>query len=390
MVKPRGAICNLDCAYCFYLKKEALYSESNFRMTEEVLENFTKQYIQAQRIPQVTFTWQGGEPTLMGLDFFKKAISFQQKYAKPGMRIENSIQTNGTFLTDKWCAFFKRHNFLVGISLDGPAHLHNSMRKDKKGTDSFEAVMAGLSELKKHQVAFNVLTCVQNENVDFPLDVYKFLRDEIESQYIQFIPVVERDNNSGYQTGNKVTHRSVTGKKYGDFLINIFDEWVRNDVGSVFVQIFDVALAKWVGQQEGLCLFNEVCGTALAMEHNGDIYSCDHYVEPKYRLGNITRSELTFIVGQHMQQKFGLDKKDGLPIYCLNCEVRFACNGGCPKNRIRQTPEGEHGLNYLCEGYRAFFDHIDPAMCIMRELLHKHQPPARIMDLYNSTQTGKG
>ncbi len=381
IVKPRGAICNLDCSYCYYLKKESLYPTSDFQMLDEVLENFTRQYVQAQHAPRVTFTWQGGEPTLMGLDFFKRAISLQKKYSPPGMRIENALQTNGTTLDDEWCAFFREHNFLIGISIDGPAQLHNAMRKDRGGADTFEKVITGLNSLKEHQIDFNVLTCVSAENINHPLEVYRFLRDEIEAKFIQFIPIVERANRKGEQRGNAVTKRSVTGHKYGDFLIDIFDEWIRQDVGKTFVQIFDVALAKWVGQPGGLCIFDETCGMGMALEHNGDLYSCDHYVEPKHRLGDIGHSRLIELVAQHKQRTFGQDKKTTLPTCCLDCEVRFACNGGCPKNRIRHTPDGEFGLNYLCEGYRAFFKHIDPAMQIMRDLLNERKPPARVMEL---------
>jgi len=381
MAKPRGAICNLECAYCYYLKKASMYPKSDFRMSAEVLENFTRQYIQSQRVPQVTFVWQGGEPTLMGLDFFKQAMGFQRKYAGPGMRVENALQTNGTTLDDDWCAFFKENNFLIGISMDGPAHLHNFMRRDKGGAGTFEKVMAGLALLKKHHVAFNILASVHAANMDHPLDVYRFLRDEVGTEFIQFIPIVERANKKGEQRGNIITHRSVNGKQYGEFLIGIFDEWVRYDVGKVYVQIFDAALAKWMGQTGGLCIFAETCGTALVIEHNGDLFSCDHYVEPRYRLGNISRAGMADLFGSHKQHKFGLNKKDSLPRYCLNCEVLFACNGGCPKDRVKHTPDGEFGLNYLCEGYRAFFNHIDPAMRVMRDLIHQQQPPAKIMDL---------
>jgi len=349
-------------------------------MSQEVLESFTRQYIHAQQVSQVTFTWQGGEPTLSGLDFFKQAIFLQQKYARPGVQIENALQTNATSLNDDWCAFFKQHNFLIGISLDGPKHLHDVMRKDKGGEPTFEKVMAGLALLKKHQVSFNVLTCIHAENSNHPLDIYRFLRNEVEAQFIQFIPIIERSNKKGEQHETIITSHSVTGKKYGEFLIEIFDEWVRFDVGKVFVQIFDVALAKWVGQPGGLCIFNETCGTALVLEHNGDLFACDHFVELNHRLGNINEVEIVDLLGLYKQHKFGQNKKDCLPKHCLNCEVLFACNGGCPKDRFRHTPDGEFGLNYLCGGYRAFFNHIDPAMRMMRDLLYKHQPPARIMD----------
>ena len=379
MTKPCGAICNLNCAYCYFLKKETLYPNSNFRMSEEVLENFTRQYIQAQGIPQVTFAWQGGEPTLMGLDFFRKAVELQEKYALPGMKVENAFQTNGTLLDDAWGAFFKENHFLVGLSIDGPPDLHNIYRKDKGGRPTFHKVLAGLETLKKYEVDFNILTTVHAANVEDPLDVYRFLRDDLEAEFIQFIPIVERDNKKGEQRGNKVTNRSVSGKKYGYFLIEIFDEWVRRDVGKVFVQIFDVALGKWLGHPGSLCVFDETCGQALALEHNGDLYSCDHYVEPRYRLGNISKTDMIQMVNSHKQQQFGRDKLDTLPNYCLECEVRFVCNGGCPKNRILHTPHGEYGLNFLCEGYRAFFNHIDEPMKIMADLIRSGRQARDIM-----------
>jgi uncharacterized protein len=280
MLKPRGAICNLACAYCYYLSKERLYPGSRFRMSDALLEEYTRQYIEAQPILEVTFAWQGGEPTLMGMDFFQRAIGFQQRYRWPGMHIHNTLQTNGVTLDDAWCRFFREHNFLVGISLDGPRDLHDAYRVDKGGQPTFDRVMAGLELLKKHGVEFNVLTTVHAANAGHPLEVYRFLRDEASTGFIQFIPIIERDSETGFQPSEKVTARSVTGRQYGDFLIAIFDEWVRQDVGRVFVQIFDAALAAWLGQRPGLCIFEETCGTALAMEHNGDLYSCDHFVNP--------------------------------------------------------------------------------------------------------------
>ncbi len=379
MLKPRGAICNLDCHYCYFLSKEMLYPGSRFRMANELLEEYTRQYIAAQRVPEVTFAWQGGEPTLMGLDFFKLAVELQQKYRQPGMKIHNALQTNGTTLDDDWCRFFREHEFLIGLSLDGPRALHDAYRVDKGGRPTFDAVMTGLDRLKKHKVEFNILTTVHAANADRPLEVYHFLRDEVKTQFIQFIPIVERDNGTGFQDGDAVTERSVTGRQYGDFLIAIFDEWVRRDVGRVFVQLFDVALGVWLGQPAGLCIFDETCGTALAMEHNGDLYACDHYVEPRYKLGNIQEIPLLDLVGSEPQRQFGLTKRDTLPRYCRDCEVRFICNGGCPKNRILHTPEGEPGLNYLCDGYKAFFTHIDRPMRIMADELRAKRPPANIM-----------
>ena len=379
MMKPRGAICNLDCKYCYFLSKENLYPGSRFRMSEDLLADYTRQYIEAQQVPEVTFAWQGGEPTLMGLDFFKRAVELQQRYRKPGMRIFNAFQTNGTLLDDDWCRFFREHDFLIGLSIDGPAHLHDYYRVDKGGRPTFQKVMAGLALLKKHRVEFNTLTTVHAANVEHPLEVYRFLRDEAGSRFIQFIPIVERDNDTGFQEGDQVTPRSLTGEQYGEFLCAIFDEWVRRDVGRVFVQIFDVALAAWSGHSPGLCVFEETCGNALALEHNGDLYSCDHFVEPRYRLGNIQEIPLLEMVASPQQRQFGLDKRDTLPRYCRECSVRFVCNGGCPKDRILTTPDGEPGLNYLCAGFKRFFTHIDRPMRLMARELAAHRPPANIM-----------
>jgi uncharacterized protein len=379
MVKPRGAICNLDCEYCYFLSKEGLFPDSQFRMTEDILENFTRQYIDSQRTTEVTFAWQGGEPTLMGVEFFEKAVHFQNKYRKPGMRVQNALQTNGTLLDKAWCQFFREHGFLIGLSLDGPRGMHDAFRVDKGGSPTFDRVMAGLELLKKHQVEFNILACVHAANADQPLEVYRFFRDDVGADFIQFIPIVERDNTTGFQEGTRVTQRSVTGRQYGNFLISIFDEWVQRDVGKIFVQIFDVALNRWVGQPSGLCIFDETCGLALALEHTGDLYSCDHYVEPNYHLGQIQPASLLDLVAADQQVQFGLAKRETLPQYCRACEVRFVCNGGCPKNRIRQTPAGEPGLNYLCSGYRKFFNHIDQPMKKMATLLRMGRPPAEIM-----------
>jgi len=297
----------------------------------------------------------------------------------PGMKVENAFQTNGTLLDDAWCKFFKENKFLVGISIDGPPELHNKYRKDKGGADTSNDVLHGLALLKKHNVEFNILCAVHAANVEYPLEVYQYFRDKLAGQYIQFIPIVERDNKTGFQIGNKIHNRSVTGIKYGSFLINIFDEWVSNDVGTVFVQIFDEALAKWFGSPGGLCVFEETCGLGLVIEHNGDLFSCDHFVEPKSKLGNIIETDMIDMVTSHKQYKFGMQKRDSLPPFCLDCEVRFACNGGCPKNRVKHTSNGVYGLNYLCEGYRAFFNHIDEPMRIMVDLIRRKRPPAEIM-----------
>jgi len=379
MLKPRGAICNLDCHYCYFLSKEFMYPGSDFRMSESMLEEYTRQYIEAQQVPEVTFAWQGGEPTLMGLDFFKKAVEFQQKHKKPGMRVENALQTNGTLLDDEWCEFLHRSDFLIGLSMDGPRKLHDFYRVDKGGQPTWEKVMRAARMLHKHKVRYNILTTVHAANAPHPLEVYRFLRDEVKTDFMQFIPIVERDNETGYQEGNTVKDRSVTAEQYGDFLIQIFEEWVRRDVGKVFVQIFDVALAGYAGHRPGLCIFEETCGSALAMEHNGDVFSCDHYVEPDYKLGNIMDVPLSEIVLMDEQIKFGQDKRDTLPQYCLDCEVKFVCNGGCPKNRFITTPAGEPGLNYLCAGYRAFFNHVRPTMNFMARELAARRPPANVM-----------
>jgi uncharacterized protein len=380
MTKPRGAICNLDCQYCYYLSKELLYPNSNFRMSENLLEVYTRQYIEAQRVPDVTFAWQGGEPTLMGLPFFEQALYYQDKYRPPWMHITNTLQTNAIQLDDTWCVFFAEHSFLIGVSLDGMQKQHDAYRMDKGGKPTFERVMAGISLLKKHGVQFNILTCVHAANVDCPLEIYRFMRDEVQAQFIQFIPVVERNNEIQSLDVDAVTNRSVLAEQYGDFLCTIFDEWVRHDVGQVFVQIFDVALAVWTGHNAGLCVFEETCGTALALEHNGDVYSCDHYVQPDYKLGKIMDIPLKDIVMSDKQQAFGMAKRDSLPQFCHQCDVRFVCNGGCPKNRFIATPDGEAGLNYLCAGYKQFFRHIRPAMDYMAQTWRDGRNLASMME----------
>ncbi|MBM3264371.1 MAG: anaerobic sulfatase maturase [candidate division Zixibacteria bacterium] len=379
MMKPRGAICNLDCRYCYFLSKERLYPESRFRMTDEVLDAYTRQYIEAQQVPEVTFAWQGGEPTLMGLDFFRRAVERQQGYKKPDMKVFNTLQTNGTLLDEAWCDFFREHGFLIGLSLDGPRDLHDRYRVDKAGKPTFDVVMRAARLMQERGVEFNILATVHAANAGHPLRVYRFLRDEVKTRFIQFIPIVERDNDTGYQEGERVTTRSVTGREYGRFLIGIFDEWVRRDVGQVYVQIFDVSLAAWAGERPGLCIFMETCGDALAMEHNGDLYSCDHFVEPAHLLGNLLEISMMDMVTSEQQRLFGANKRDTLPRYCRECDVRFVCNGGCPKDRILDTPDGEAGLNYLCEGFKTFFRHIDGPMRFMANELRHRRPPANIM-----------
>ncbi len=378
MTKPRGAICNLDCRYCYYLPKEQLYPGSHFRMADEVLEEFTRQYIAAQQVNQVTFAWQGGEPLLMGLAFYKRAIHFQRKHARLGMRIENTLQTNGTLIDKDWARFFKQHNFLVGLSLDGPNEMHDAYRVKKGGAGSFEDVLRGWKILNARGVETNLLCCVHAANQDFPLEVYRFFRDTLKAQFIQFIPIVARG-----------AEFSVVPERYGQFLIAIFDEWVRRDVGQVFVQLFDVTLGAWLGQPGGLCIFAPTCGTGLALEHNGDVYSCDHFVEPGYYLGNILQNSLSVLAGDERQIRFGQAKLTQLPRACLECEVRFACHGGCPKERFFYTAEGEPGLNYLCASYKAFFRHVDPYMQTMAGLLKQNRPPLEIMRLLAAGDGGK-
>ncbi len=381
MTKPRGAICNLDCAYCYFLKKEELYQGSRFRMDDDLLEDYVRQYIAAQRVPEVTFAWQGGEPTLMGIDFYRRAVAFQREYRRPGMTIRNTIQTNATRLTDEWGAFLREHDFLVGVSLDGPREIHDHFRVDKGGNGTFEKVIRGIELLKRHGVEFNILTTLHAANADDPLRIYRFLRDDVGTRFMQFIPIVERDNASGFQQGETLTPRSITGAQYGHFLVTVFDEWVRHDVGTVFVQSFDVALGIWAGMGSSLCVQAETCGAALAMEHNGDLYSCDHYVEPGYRLGNIRDRPMIELVADPRQQRFGQDKQDMLPRQCRECDRRFACHGGCPKDRTLHDRYGEPGLNWLCEGYYRFFTHIDRPMRRMVDELNAGRPPANIMDL---------
>ncbi len=355
LTKPIGPICNLDCKYCFYLEKQKLYPEEReWRMSDEVLEEYVRQYIQSQPVQEINFAWQGGEPTLLGVEFFRKAVQLQQKYAG-GKTISNALQTNGTLLDSEWCEFLAANKFLVGLSIDGPRELHDKYRVDKGQAPTFDAVMRGLELLKKHKVDFNTLTVVNRANSRQPLAVYCFLK-EIGSQFIQFIPLVERQPSAQTKalgldfamppdliqaddSQSPVTAWSVEAGQYGKFLCTIFDEWVRKDVGQTFVQLFDVALGNWMGLGSSLCVFAEKCGVALAIEHNGDLYSCDHYVYPKYRLGNV------------------------------------------PKHRFIRTPDGEDGLNYLCAAYKRFFNHIDRSMHTMAQLLQQGRAAAEIMEM---------
>ena len=426
MAKPTGAICNLDCEYCFFLSKEALYPGSPFRMTYDVLEAYIQQVIESQNAPQVTVAWQGGEPTLMGLEFFENAIRLVQKYRRPGMQIDHTIQTNGTRLDDDWCRFFKRHNFLIGLSLDGTREMHDRYRVDKSGNGTFDVVVAAARKMQQYNVDFNILCTVHAGNADKPLQVYRYFRDELKVDFIQFIPIVERATpemlpiaNRGWGDqnlppeneqeqlpiakssrrplytlqGSLVTERSVKPEQWGQFLIAVYDEWVQNDVGKVFVQMFDSALGSWYGTGASLCIHRQTCGEALALEHNGDLYSCDHFVEPRYLLGNIKHEHMLTLVSSDQQRTFGQDKWDTLPEYCRECPVRFACNGGCPRNRFIKTPDGEDGLNYLCAGYKAFFTHVDHPMRLMAALLKQGRYADEVMEIldqegWSGSETG--
>lgn len=392
LAKPTGSACNLDCAYCFFLDKEALYPSSKFRMTDSVLEQYIRQLIESHQTDTVNIAWQGGEPTLMGLDFYRRALTLAENYRRPGMTFLHTMQTNGTLLDDEWAAFFKENNFLIGISLDGPRELHDVYRLDKGGRPTFDRVMRGIRLLQKHGVEFNVLTTVNRVNGDYPLDVYRFIRDEVKADWIQFIPVVERINSDGlrlYQEGTTVSERSVLPEQYGHFLKTIFDEWVRKDVGRIFVQTFEATLRNWLGMpSSGMCVFNETCGTGLAIEHNGDLYACDHFVEPKYLLGNIQETHMRSLVASPKQLKFGEDKRDNLPLYCLDCDVRFACHGECPKNRFIQTPDGEQDLNYLCAGFKLFFHHIEFPMKIMAGLIRRGHEASEVMAILDQAFKG--
>jgi len=385
LAKPSGATCNLACSYCFFLDKELLYPNSKFRMSEDTLELYIRQLIETHRSQEVTVAWQGGEPTLMGVDFFRKAIQFQEKYRKPGMTFENTMQTNGTLLDDEWCGFFKDNNFLIGLSLDGPQRFHDAHRVDKGSQGTYDKVMRGLRLLQKHEVEYNILVTVNRVTGDHAREIYRFLRDEVGTKWIQFIPVIERVNPDGYNiynVGNSVTNRSVRPEQYGRFLIQVFDEWIREDVGEVFVQTFEAAARNWMGlSSSGMCVFEETCGYGLALEHNGDLYACDHFVEPNYLLGNLKEEHMLQMVSSEQQTKFGLDKRDTLPQYCLDCDVRFACHGECPKNRFIETPHGEPGLNYLCAGYKGFFHRVNEPFKILTMLMRSGRPASDVMGI---------
>jgi serine-type anaerobic sulfatase-maturating enzyme len=407
LAKPTGAVCNLDCAYCFFLSKEMLYPGSRFRMADNLLESYVRQLIEAHgQSPVVQIAWQGGEPTLMGVDFFRRSVELVERYLAPGQRAAYSIQTNGTLVDREWATFFAEHDFLVGISIDGPREIHDVHRVNKGGRGSFDQVMRGLDHLKTAGVEWNALTTIHAANAEHGREVYRFLRDDCGARFVQFIPIIERvpetetdgtvpwaswrDRPLYVQDGNRVTGRSVSPEQFGRFLIDVFEEWVRRNVGEMYVQMFDVALANWFGEPPGLCIHSETCGLALALEHTGDLYCCDHFVEPAYRLGNIRETHMLELVSSPRQRQFGLDKRERLPRYCLDCDVRFACHGGCPKDRFVSTPDGDPGLNYLCAGYKAFFHHVDAPMRFMCEQLRRGGAPAEIMRLYARDDAARG
>ncbi len=374
LAKPIGPVCNLDCAYCYYLRKDALYAPGeDFRMGADLLERYVRDYIAASPGPRVDFAWQGGEPTLMGLPFFRRLVELQQRLLPPGVRCTNALQTNGTLLDEEWCAFLREHDFLLGISLDGPEALHDRYRRDKRDGGTAAAVLRGLGLLRAHGIPHNVLCAVSQANVAHPLEVYRFFR-QLEVEWLQFIPIVERVGATG------VSERSVPAAAYGEFLCAVFDEWVRHDVGRIFVQIFEECARVWADLPATLCVLQETCGHSLAMEHNGDVYACDHFVVPEHRLGNITTDTFQAMLTTPRQRTFGEAKRDALPSTCRRCPVRFVCNGGCPKDRFATTPDGEPGLNYLCPSFRTFFSHIDPYMRRLVSLWRRGLPPASLME----------
>ena len=389
MLKPAGAHCNLACKYCYYLEKNNLYQNSHRHlMTDEMLEQFTREYIEAQTMPQVLFTWHGGEPLMRSIDFYKKALALQKKYAH-GKQIDNVIQTNGTLLTDEWCEFFAKNHWLVGISIDGPQEYHDHYRVTPAGKPSWEKVMQGISLLKKHRVEWNAMAVVNAYNAEHPLEFYHFFRDN-GCQYLQFTPIVERltEHEDGRTLASLADDReipladaSVTPQQWGNFLCTIFDDWVRHDVGKTFVEIFDCTLANWMGVLPGICAYSKECGHAGVMEHNGDVYSCDHFVFPEYKLGNIREQSLIDMLYGEKQQAFSRLKHTSLPRQCKECDMEFACHGECPKNRFEKDKYGEPGLNYLCQGYYQYYSHVAPYMDFMKRELLAQRPPANIMNV---------
>ncbi len=397
LAKPSGSTCNIDCTYCFFLSKEALYPNEKSRMSEATLETYIRQLLESHRVPEVTVAWQGGEPTLMKLEFFQRSVALVEKYRRPDQTVQHTFQTNGILLDDDWCAFFKRHNFLVGLSVDGPRELHDAYRVDRRKQGTFDRVMQGWRALQKHGVDFNILCTVNAANQHHGRAVYRFFRDELGAKWVQFIPIVERANeatlalaNLGWsdrpghkrllytQSGDRVAERSVGAEQYGRFLIDVFEEWVRHDIGQVYVQLFDVTLEAYFGSHS-LCIHASTCGYGPTLEYNGDLYSCDHFVEPRFKLGNIHETHMLKLVASPEQRRFGDAKRDTLTAQCRTCEVRPLCNGGCPKDRFAPSRDGEAGHNYLCAGLELFFKHTAPAMRAMAQLIQQRRYPAELM-----------
>ena len=408
LAKPSGSTCNIDCKYCFFLSKEALYPNEKHRMSGATLETYIRQLLESHRTPQVTVAWQGGEPTLMKVEFFRHAVELVEKYRRPGQVVEHTFQTNGILLDNAWCAFFKEHNFLVGLSVDGPRELHDAYRIDRRKQGTFDRVIDGWRHLRRHGVEFNILCTVNAANGNYGRTIYRFFRDELGAKWIQFIPIIERATeqtihlaNQGWseqpggkrllytQTGNLVTGRSVGGEQYGRFLVDVFEEWVRRDVGRIYVQLFDVTLEAYFGRHL-LCIHAPTCGYGPALEYNGDLYSCDHFVEPRHLLGNIHKTHMLKLLASPQQRKFGDDKRDMLTAQCLRCEVRPLCNGGCPKDRFAVSRDGEPGQNYLCAGLELFFTHTRPAMQAMAHLLQQGRAPSEVMDWVTAQDKKRG
>jgi uncharacterized protein len=408
LAKPSGSTCNIDCTYCFFLSKEALYPNDRSRMSEATLEAYIRQLLESHRVPQVTVAWQGGEPTLMKLPFFQRAVELVEKHRRPGQVVQHTFQTNGLLLDDDWCAFFKQNDFLVGLSVDGPRELHDTYRVDRRGRGTFDLVMRGWRHLREHEVDFNILCTVNAANQQHGRTVYRFFRDDLGASWVQFIPIIERATaqtigiaNKGWseqpgrprllytQTGNLVTERTVGAGQYGRFMVDVFEEWVRRDVGKVYVQLFDVTLEAHFGRHL-LCIHAPTCGYGPALEHNGDLFSCDHFVEPRFKLGNIHETHMLQLVASPAQRKFGQDKRDTLTAQCRNCEVLPLCNGGCPKDRFMPSRDGEPGQNYLCAGLELFFKHTRPAMQEMARLLRQRRPPSDVMAVIAAEDKRRG
>jgi uncharacterized protein len=408
LAKPSGSTCNLDCTYCFFLSKEVLYPNDQHRMPEATLETYIRQLIESHSSPEVTIAWQGGEPTLMGLDFFRRSVELAERYRKPGQTIEHTFQTNGILLDDDWCAFLKQHRFLVGLSIDGPKEIHDRYRVNKGGQGTFDQVRRAWERLHSHGVDVNILCTVHAANQNQGRRLYRYLRDEFGAKFMQFIPIVERSTpdllpiaNLGWsdrpggkrllytQSGSVVTERTVDAKLYGQFLVDVFEEWIRHDVGDVFVQLFDVTLNSYFGRHT-LCVHSPTCGDGPVLEHNGDLYSCDHFVEPDYKLGNIHETHMAELIAGAQQRKFGRDKLDTLTAQCRACEVRALCHGGCPKERFALSRDGEQGHNYLCESFYRFFTHSRPAMESMAWLVSQGYEASHIMDRIREADSKRG